>query len=50
MSGVVGPLLLRACRLRMCGHSPQSTSVCPEPLGAFGQPRNLRDPQDLRRG
>ena len=42
--------MLLGLQVEACDHSLWSISLSPAPWGAFGQPRNLRDPQDLREG
>lgn len=50
VSGAGGPLLLWGCRLRRVVTACGAYLCVQHPWGAFGQPRNLRDPQDLPEG
>nr|CAI9708328.1 unnamed protein product [Rangifer tarandus platyrhynchus] len=50
VSGAGGPLLLWGCRLRRVVTACGAYLCVQHPWGAFGQPRNLRDPRDLPEG
>lgn len=50
VSGAGGPLLLWGCRLRRVVTARGAYLCVQYPWGAFGQPQNLRDSQDLPEG